>query len=107
MKKASLGISSWSEDDRPRERLLLRGAHSPTDAELIAILLRIGVKGQSAVELGRKILRRFGSLKTMMSAPLSAWDGIKGLGNAKKAQLLAALELGRRASLSNIREKQL
>ena len=70
-----------------------------TDAELLAILLRIGVQGKSAVELGRELLQRFGSLQAMMSAPLSAWEGIKGLGTAKKAQLVAALELGRRAAL--------
>jgi DNA repair protein RadC len=105
IKRIPSGISSWSEDERPRERLLTRGAHILTDAELIAILLRTGVKGQSAVEMGRNVLNRFGTLQEMMAAPLSAWDGIKGLGDAKKAQLFAALELGRRASLPTAREK--
>jgi len=105
MKKTSLGITSWPEDERPRERLLSRGSHSLTDAELLAILLRVGVQGQNAVELGRELLKRFGSLQEMMSAPLSAWYGIKGLGGAKQAQLLAALELGRRAALHAVREK--
>lgn len=99
------GISSWPEDERPRERLLSRGPHALTDAELLAIVLRVGVKGKSAVELGRELLKRFGSVQGMMTAPLSGWGGIKGLGNAKKAQLLAVLELGRRASLPTIREK--
>lgn len=98
-KKKRSGIAGWQENERPRERLLANGAHVLTDAELLAILLRIGVQGKSAVELGRELLQRFGSLQTMMAAPLSAWDGIKGLGTAKKAQLVAALELGRRAAL--------
>ena len=99
------GIASWPEDERPRERLLSRGPHALTDAELLAILLRMGVKGKSAVELGRELLKRFGSVQGMMSAPLLAWDGIKGIGNAKLAQVLAALELGRRAALPTRREK--
>ena len=105
MKKPSQGITSWPEDERPRERLLSRGSHALTDAELLAILLRVGVKGQNAVELGREVLKHFGSLHEMMAAPLSAWVGIKGLGEAKLAQLLAALELGRRAALPAAREK--
>lgn len=104
-KNPSKGIVSWPEDERPRERLLSRGSHSLTDAELIAILLRVGVQGKSAVELGRELLMRFGSVQAMMSAPLSAWEGIKGLGNAKQAQLLAALEFGRRAAMPAVREK--
>lgn len=94
-KKASSGIAKWPEDERPRERLLSRGPHALTDAELVAILLRVGVQGKSAVELGRELLKRFGSIQEMMAAPLSAWEGIKGLKEAKRAQLLAALELGR------------
>lgn len=100
-----MGISSWPRDERPRERLLSRGPHAVTDAELLAILLRIGVKGKSAVELGRELLKCFGSVREMMAAPLSAWGGFKGLGGAKRAQLLAAIELGRRAALPAAREK--
>lgn len=98
-------IADWPEDERPRERLISRGSHALTDAELLAILLRTGVRGKSAVQLGREILQRFGSLQEMMSAPLSAWEGIKGLGTAKLAQLLAALEVGRRVALPATREK--
>lgn len=98
------GIASWPEDERPRERLLTRGPHALTDAELIAILLRVGVEGKNAIELGRELLHHFGSVQAMMSAPVSAWDGIRGLGTAKRAQVQAALELGRRAALPNIRE---
>ena len=98
-KSTSKGISSWPEDERPRERLLSRGPNALTNAELLAILLRVGMRGKSAVQLGRELLERFGSLQAMMSAPLSAWDGFKGLGQAKLAQLVAALELARRAAL--------
>ena len=106
-KQTGSGIAGWPESERPRERLLSRGPHALTDAELIAILLRVGVKGKSAVELGRELLERFGSVQRMMSAPLSAWDGIKGIGEAKLAQVLAALELGRRAALPTSQEKTL
>src|SRR5437899_1584724 len=99
IKTKSKGIVSWPADERPRERLLSRGPHALTDAELVAILLRVGVRGASAVELGRQILKHFGSVQAMMSAPLDAWRGMKGLGTAKIAQLQAALELGRRAAL--------
>ncbi len=98
------GIVSWPEDERPRERLLALGAHALTDAELIGILLRVGIRGKSAVELGRVLIDRFGSVQEMAKAPKEAWTGIKGLGDAKCAQLQAALELGRRASLPGKRE---
>lgn len=60
------GIAYWPEDERPRERLLALGAHALTDAELLAILLRVGVKGKSAVELGHDLVRRFGSVQAML-----------------------------------------
>lgn len=105
--KKSKGIVSWPEDERPRERLITRGPHALTDAELIAILLRVGVTGKSAIELGRDLLSRFGSIRNMMTAPLAAWQEIKGLGKAKVAQLHAALELGRRAALPGAGEKSI
>ena len=57
-KKIASGISGWPEDERPRERLLKRGSHTLADAELLAILLRVGTQGKRAVELGRELLRR-------------------------------------------------
>lgn len=104
-KRKRSGIAEWPEDERPRERLLSRGPHALTDAELLAVLLRVGVRGKSAVELGRELLKRFGPLQNMLAAPPSSWDGVKGFGKAKRAQLIAALELGRRATLPAIREK--
>lgn len=99
------GIAKWSIDERPRERLLSRGAHALTDAELLAIIIRVGMKGKNAVALGQELLAKFGSLQGMMSAPLMAWDDIKGIKGAKLAQLQAALEIGRRVSLPTTREK--
>lgn len=105
VKKNSLGIVSWPEEERPRERLFSLGPHSLTDAELIAILIRAGFQGTNAVELGRQLLNRFGSLRAMAEAPLSALLGLKGLKGAKVAQLAAAMEIARRVSLPDRREK--
>lgn len=99
------GIAKWSIDERPRERLLSRGAHALTDSELVAIILRVGLKGKNAVALAQELLSKFGSLQGMMSAPLIAWEDIKGVKGAKLAQLQAALEIGRRVSLPTTREK--
>lgn len=104
-KKKSKGILTWPENDRPRERLLRLGPQALTESELVAILLRVGYQGTNAVELGRQIIKRFGSLRALMEAPLPALQEIKGLGGAKAAQLAAALEIARRASLPDSREK--
>jgi DNA repair protein RadC len=95
-KKKSKGIVSWPEEERPRERFLTRGPQALTDAELIAILIRVGYKGTSAVELGRQVLKRFGSLRAMVEAPVIALLDVKGLKDAKAAQLTAAMEIARR-----------
>ncbi len=71
-KTTSKGIVSWPEEERPRERLLSRGSEALTDSELIAILLRIGYKGTSAAEMGRQLLKQFGSLRAMVEAPAAA-----------------------------------
>ena len=104
-KRKSKGIVSWPEGERPRERLLRQGAHSLTDAELIAILLRVGIKGVNAVELARQILEKFGSVRALLEVPLSALFEIKGLKGAKAAQLVAAMELARRISLPDSRQR--
>jgi len=101
----SKGIVAWPEGERPRERLLRQGAQSLTDAELVAILLRVGVEGTSAVELARQILKKFGSLRAVAGVPLSALQEIKGLKGAKAAQLSAAIEVARRISLPDMRER--
>jgi len=99
----SKGIVSWPEGERPRERLLRQGAQSLTDAELVAILIRVGVQGASAVELAQQILKRFGSLRGLAEAPLLALLDVKGLKGAKAAQLTAAMEIARRVSVPSRR----
>lgn len=104
-RSTSKGIVSWPEGERPRERLLRQGAQSLTDAELVAILLRVGVQGTSAVELARQILKKFGPLRALAETPLSALLEVKGLKGAKTAQLAAAMEVARRVSLPDARKR--
>jgi DNA repair protein RadC len=92
-----MAITDWPVQERPRERLLAQGAAALADAELLAILLRTGVKGKSAVDLARQLLVRFGSVSTLLEAGPGSLAEIPGLGRAKLAQLQAALELARRA----------
>ncbi len=92
-----MAITDWPVQERPRERLLAQGAASLADAELLAILLRTGVKGKSAVDLARQLLARFGSVSALLEAGHESLAEIPGLGGAKLAQLQAALELARRA----------
>jgi DNA repair protein RadC len=101
----SRGIVSWPEEERPRERLLSRGPQAMTDAELLAIVLRVGYQGTDAVQLGRQLLKRFGSLRAMAEAPLAALLDVKGLKGAKAAQVSAAMEIARRVSLPDRHEK--
>ncbi|MFZ5555527.1 MAG: RadC family protein [Pseudomonadota bacterium] len=92
-----MGINHWPETERPRERLIAAGAAALSDSELLAIFLRTGVRGASAVDLARQLLARFGTLASLFAAPLSAVAEISGLGPAKYAQLQAVLEMARRA----------
>jgi DNA repair protein RadC len=105
MRTQSKGIVAWPEGERPRERLLRQGAQSLTDAELVAILLRVGMQGTSAVELARQVLNKFGLLRALTAAPLSALLEVKGLKGAKAAQLAAAMKVARRVSLPDARER--
>jgi DNA repair protein RadC len=100
----SRGIASWPEEERPRERLLSRGPQALTDAELVAILIRVGFQGTNAVELARQLLQRFRSLRGMAEAPITAFFDVKGLKKAKSAQLMAAMEIARRVALPDRRE---
>ena len=92
-----MAITEWPEDERPRERLMRQGAAALSDAELLAIFLRVGVRGKSAVDLGRDLINHFGSLAGLFSASEAALCGIKGMGAAKYAQVQAVLEMARRA----------
>ncbi len=92
-----MAISDWPEDERPRERLLACGAAALSDAELLAIFLRVGTRGKSAVDLGRELINRFDGLNGLFAATLGEFSSIPGLGRAKYAQLQAVLEMSRRA----------
>ena len=99
----SYPISGWPCDERPRERLLERGADGMTDAHLIAILLRTGRKRLSAVDLAVRLLSEFGDLRGLAQASPSELCRIDGVGPAKAAQLKAAQELGRRVASAPLR----
>jgi len=89
-------ITDWPVTERPREKLLLQGAASLSDAELLAIFLRTGIKGKTAVDLARDIISHFGGLRNLLIADKTAFCQFSGLGEAKFAQLQAVLELSRR-----------
>lgn len=91
-----MAIRDWHENDRPREKLLKFGASALSDAELLAIFLRVGVKGKSAVELSQDLLDEFGSLDSLLKAEQPDFCRAKGLGEAKYVQLKAVLEMARR-----------
>ena len=91
-----MSITDWPAQERPREKLLQRGADSLSDAELLAIFLRTGVRGMTAVDLARQLLSHFGSLNTLLSASVTEFCDAKGLGIAKYVQLQATMELSKR-----------
>jgi len=102
-----MAITDWPEDERPRERLLAHGAAVLSDAELLAIFLRVGVKGKSAVDLARDLIARFGSLTRLFAAPVDDFSAVPGMGSAKFAQLQAVIEMARRALGEEMRERDL
>ena len=92
-----MAITDWPVHLRPRERLIQQGAGALSDAELLAIFLRVGVAGQTAVDLARQMIGHFGSLRRLFGASLGQFSAMHGLGPAKFAQLQAVMELTRRA----------
>ena len=92
-----MAITDWPEGERPREKLLQQGVSSLSDAELLAIFLRVGVVGKSAVDLARELLTRFGSLNGIFTADLQTLSQVSGIGTSKYAQLQAIFEMSRRA----------
>ena len=97
-------ISNWPPDDRPREKLLQKGEKHLSNSELLAILIRTGTKGQSAVDLSRQILDHFGTFRAMAHTDTKQWSQFKGLGQAKIAQIKAAIEIGRRFREEEMKE---
>jgi len=91
-----MAITDWPKEERPREKLLQRGAEALSDAELLAIFLRTGVPGKTAVDLARDLLSRFGSLRALLNADIKQFCEGEGLGEAKFAQLQATVEMARR-----------
>ncbi len=97
-----MSIRDWPAAERPRERLLAQGAAALSHAELIAVLLGSGVRGASAIDLGRHLLAKAGGLPALLTEPAPA---LRGLGPAKRARLIAALELARRSLGEQLRER--
>lgn len=103
-----MAITDWPDDQRPRERLLEQGAAALSDAELLAIFLRVGVRGMSAVDLARTLLAHFdNSLSRLTGASARELTAVKGIGPAKAAQLVATLELARRGLNEALRTRPL
>lgn len=100
-----MAITDWPEDERPREKLLAQGAAALSDAELLAIFLRVGVAGMSAVDLARHLLTEFGSLNGIFAAERAALTAVNGMGDSKFAQLQAVFEMSRRALQEQLRER--
>ncbi len=102
-----MSITNWPEDQRPRERLIKHGAHILSDAELLAVFLRVGVSGKSAVDLGRDMIGHFGSLNGLFTANLADFSKLNGLGPAKYAQLQAVMELARRSLSEELKKGEI
>ncbi|MDA1330104.1 MAG: JAB domain-containing protein [Chloroflexi bacterium] len=104
-KEGAYRITDLAASDRPRERLVKNGAQSLNTAELLAILLRVGVQGENAVQVGQRLLQKFGGLMGLHRASFEEMQAQHGLGEAKAATLKAAIELGRRLSLQAPEER--
>lgn len=89
-------IANWPAEERPREKLLFKGAQSLSNAELLAIFLRVGVKGKTAIGLAQELLSRFGSLRELYAAPLEELESVLGVGRANVDQFKAVVELSKR-----------
>lgn len=99
-----MSIKQWPEGERPREKLLAHGAGALSDAELLAILLRVGTRGMSAVDLARYLLNEFGSLGKLMSADAKTLSAYKGMGLASFTQFAVVKEIGRRILGEDLQE---
>ena len=100
-----MAISDWPEGERPREKLLAQGPQILSDAELLAIFLRVGVTGKTAVDLARDLLHAFGSLNGIFNASREALTSVNGMGDSKYAQLQAIFEMARRALSEQMKQR--
>jgi DNA repair protein RadC len=102
-----MAIKDWPEGERPRERLLALGVRALSDAELLAVFLRTGTAGRSAIDVGRAALAHFGGLNAMLAATPDRFAHVPGLGPAKYAQVQAVAEIARRALEEDVRRDTL
>ena len=98
-------LKDLPQDARPREKLLARGPGALSDAELLALLLRTGLPGKNALQMGQELVDTFGGVAGLLNTPAEALKKVKGLGPAKRAEIVAVLELARRALASQLQEK--
>ena len=98
-------LKDLPQDARPREKLLARGPGALSDAELLALLLRTGLPGKNALQMGQELISTFGGMSGLLNTPAEALKKIKGLGPAKRAEIVAVLELARRALACQLQEK--
>lgn len=91
-----MSIKNWIEEDRPREKMLARGDESLTDSELLAILLRNGTQGKSAIDIARELINEYKSMTELSKVPVSQLMKLKGIGRAKAITLAAAFGVGKR-----------
>jgi DNA repair protein RadC len=102
-----MAISDWPAAERPREKLIELGAEALSDAELLAIFLRVGVVGKSAVDLARDLLNQFGSLNGIFAATEQELSQVHGIGTSKYVQLQAIFEMSRRALTEQLQERDI
>ncbi|MBS7255382.1 RadC family protein [Flavobacterium branchiicola] len=105
MKQSHFSIKDWSDDDKPREKLIVKGKDSLSDAELLAILIGSGSRNESAVDLSKRILATVGGLNSLAKLSLTQLISFKGIGEAKAVSIIAALELCRRRGSEKGTEK--
>lgn len=100
-----MAITDWPEQERPREKLMRAGAAALSDAELLAIFLRVGMAGKTAVDLARDLLQHFQSLNGVFSADVQQMTAVPGMGESKYCQLQAVLEMSKRALGETLQQK--
>lgn len=100
-----MAITDWPADERPREKLMQKGVQYLSDAELLAIFLRVGVTGKTAVDLARDLLTQFGSLSNIFNASVKEINAVHGMGDSKYCQLQAIFEMSRRALAEEIKHQ--
>ena len=100
-------LKDLPEEARPREKLLARGPGALSDAELLALLLRTGLPGKNALQMGQELLDKFGGVAGLLHTGADALKSVKGLGPAKRAEIVAVLELARRALTAQLKQQTL